>query len=214
MSRFQSPNIRAYRWVVFLAALFYFFYQFTQTDLAKFGIQFRFLTIWGLTFNLVVAWLMLSQSLGRSTRDWNALVSATAVLGGIVVFMYWKLWFIDPALVNSGGPIVWYQEYYLHAAGPLLMWIDAFLILGAFRRIPQTLVLMLAIFVAYILWIEFAVQPLNDAPAGSATSGLPYPFLNDMETPARWTFYATTIGTAVVFMGIGWVISRLLKVGR
>ena len=193
-----------------MLALGYWFYQFTQTSLDAFGWQFRFLTIWGLTANLVAAWLMLRLVLGRSEKSYNPFISATVVLGAIVVFMYWKLWFINPALVNSAGPIVWYQEYYLHALGPLLMMIDAFFILGVFKRLGATLVAMLTIFIGYIAWAELLVGPLNSFPEGKAAHGLPYPFLNDMVLNDRLVFYATTIGTAVVFMLIGWVISKII----
>lgn len=210
MAQAFSKPVTQYRWAVFVLALGYFFYQFTQTDLSAFGWQFRFLTIWGLTANLIAAWLMLRLVLGRSKKTYNPFISATVVLGAVVVFMYWKLWFINPALVNSDGPIVWYQEYYLHALGPLLMMIDAFFILGAFRRILPTLGCMLAIFIGYIAWVEILVRPLNSFPVGTAESGLPYPFLNDMVLNDRLVFYATTIATAVVFMLIGWVISKII----
>ncbi|HBN30019.1 MAG: hypothetical protein QNL16_07110 [Rhodobacterales bacterium] len=205
-----SPTVTYFRWTIFLLALGFWFYQFTQTSLDAFGWQFRFLTIWGLTANLVVSWMMLRLVLGKSTKTYNPLVSATVVLGAIVVFMYWKLWFINPALVNSNGPIVWYQEYYLHALGPFLMMVDAFFILGVFRNIVRTLVTMLAVFVSYIAWVEVLVRPLNSFPEGKAANGLPYPFLNDMVMDERLVFYATTIGTAVVFMLIGWVVSRVI----
>ena len=210
MAQAFSKPVTQYRWAVFVLALGYFFYQFTQTDLSAFGWQFRFLTIWGLTANLIAAWLMLRLVLGRSKKTYNPFISATVVLGAVVVFMYWKLWFINPALVNSDGPIVWYQEYYLHALGPLLMMIDAFFILGAFRRILPTLGCMLAIFIGYIAWVEILVRPLNSFPVGTAENGLPYPFLNDMVLNDRLVFYATTIATAVVFMLIGWVISKII----
>lgn len=210
MAQAFSKPVTQYRWAVFVLALGYFFYQFTQTDLSAFGWQFRFLTIWGLTANLIAAWLMLRLVLGRSKKTYNPFISATVVLGAVVVFMYWKLWFINPALVNSDGPIVWYQEYYLHALGPLLMMTDAFFILGAFRRILPTLGCMLAIFIGYIAWVEILVRPLNSFPVGTAESGLPYPFLNDMVLNDRLVFYATTIATAVVFMLIGWVISKII----
>jgi hypothetical protein len=125
--------------------------------------------------------------------------------------MYWKLWFIDPALVNSGGPIVWYQEYYLHALGPFLMATDAFFILGVFRQIARTLGVIMAIFLGYIRWVEILVRPFNSSPMGQVTSGLPYPFLNDMAIDNRLVFYATTIGTALVFMLIGWGFSWVLR---
>jgi hypothetical protein len=60
-----SRLVTNFRWIVFLLALGFWFYQFSQTSLDKFGWQFRFLTIWGLTFNLIVAYLMLRYSLGR-----------------------------------------------------------------------------------------------------------------------------------------------------
>ena len=87
-----SPTVTYFRWTIFLLALGFWFYQFTQTSLDAFGWQFRFLTIWGLTANLVVSWMMLRLVLGKSTKTYNPLVSATVVLGAIVVFMYWKLW--------------------------------------------------------------------------------------------------------------------------
>ncbi|MFQ5437913.1 MAG: hypothetical protein ACE5DK_03675 [Paracoccaceae bacterium] len=209
-----SSAITSYRWIVFLLALGFWLYQFLFADMGAFGIQFRYLTIWGLTANLVVAGMMLRLSLGRSERSYNAFVSATAVLGAIVVFMYWKLYFTDPALVNGGNALPWYQEYYLHAGTQVLMWIDAFFILGVFDAIWKTLLTMLAIFLGYIAWIEILVRPLNDAPVGSATSGLPYPFLNDMAMGDRAGFYATTIASAVIFQGIGWVISRIIRRAR
>lgn len=200
-----------FRWIVFLLALGYWLYQFTTTSLDAFGWQFRFLTIWGLTANVIVAWRMLRVSLGRTQHSHNTFVSSVIVLNIMVLFLYWKLWFTDPSLVNSSGPIVWYQEYYLHGVGPLLMMADAFLILGAFRRVGPTVLVTLSIFFLYILWIEFAVSPLNSFPEGTATQGLPYPFLNDMELNARLIFYGTTIVTALVFLGLSWALALLLR---
>ncbi len=211
MTHATSRAVTTFRWIVFLLAVGYWFYQFSQTSLDRFGWQFRFLTIWGLTANVIAAWFMLRLSLGRSQNTHNPFVSATVVLGAIVVFMYWKLWFIDPALVNSGGPIVWYQEYYLHALGPLLMMIDAFFILGAFRAILPTIGVTLAMFLGYIAWVEVLVGPFNSFPVGKVASGLPYPFLNDMGQADRMVFYGTTIATAMVFLAIGWAISWGLR---
>jgi FAR-17a/AIG1-like protein len=211
VSQNTSPMVTRLRGFIFILALGFWIYQFSQTSLDRFGWQFRFLTIWGLSFNVVVAGLMLRYSLGYSERTFNPLVSASVVLNAIFVFMYWKLWFIDPSLVNSGGPIVWYQEYYLHALGPGLMVLDAFLILGVFRRIIPTLAVTLAIFIGYIAWIELLVGPRNTFPTGKVTSGMPYPFLNDMALDGRMVFYATTIGTALVFMLIGWAVAAGLR---
>ncbi len=211
MAHNTSSAVTNYRWFVFILVLGYWLYEFATTDLDAFGWQFRYLTIWGLTANLMVAGAMLRYSLGRTRKAYNSFVSASVVLGAIVVFMYWKLYLTDPALVNGDGALPWYQEYYLHAGTQVLMMIDAFLILGVFRRVPRALAATLAIFLSYIAWIEIWVGPRNSFPAGDATTGLPYPFLNDMAQPDRMVFYATTIGTAIVFFGIGWGISFVLR---
>ncbi len=215
MSNNTSSAVTTYRWIVFLLALGFWLYQFTRFPLDVFGWQFRYLTIWGLTANTLVAWMMLRYSLGRSDKTYNSFVSASVVLGLMVMFLYWKMYFTDPALLNVGGkPMPWYQEYYLHGVSQFLMMIDAFFILGVFKDLKRTFVTMMAIFIPYILWIEFLVQPLNSFPEGKVTSGFPYPFLNDMEFSQRLVFYATTIVTSVVFMFICWGIARLIARGQ
>jgi len=210
MTQNTSRAVTNYRWLVFILVLGFWLDLFYTTDRTLFGWQFRYLTDWGLTANLIVAWLMLRYSLGRSDRTYNAFVSASAVLGAIVVFMYWKLYFDDPALVNGDHIMPWYQEYYVHGITQILMLFDAFFILGAFRQVGKTLATAMVIFISYIAWTEFVVRPLNDLPAGGATSGLAYPFLNDMVLSGRLVFYAATIATAIVLLGIGVLAARVL----
>jgi hypothetical protein len=62
---------------------------------------------------------------------------------------------------------------------------------------------------AYLAWSEFFVQRFNDVPTGAVTSGLPYPFLNDMELPARLQFYGLNFGVALGFL-IGFTILVLI----
>jgi len=208
-------NVKVFRWIVFLLASGFWLYQFASTYAEGFGLQFRFLTIWGLTVFVVIAGFMLRNSHSRSDESYNPFVSAGVVLAAVVVFMYWKLWFTDPSLVSSRGPNVWYQTYYLHALGPALVALDAFIILGAFVFLGRTIVAVLMILIPYILWLEILVGPFNSLPVGTATSGLPYPFLNNMEQTERLGFYGTVIGTAVVFTLVGWVISKVIsRVGR
>jgi hypothetical protein len=208
-----SYNIKIFRWSVFLLASGFWLYQFVSTYAEGFGLQFRFLTVWGLTVNLIIAGLMLRNSLGRSDESYNSFVSAGVVLAAVVVFMYWKLWFNDPSSVSANGPNVWYQTYYLHALGPALVAFDAFFILGAFAALGRTLGAVLMIFIPYILWLEVLVGPLNSTPEGTATSGMPYPFLNNLEQAERISFYGTVIVTAVVIMLIGWAISKFRQRG-
>jgi hypothetical protein len=64
--------------------------------------------------------------------------------------------------------------------------------------------------IAYIIWSEAIVGPFNIEPIGSVTSGLPYPFLNDMIFMERALFYATTIATGVMMYAGFWLFSKLL----
>jgi len=205
----NSRSVLNYRWTVLLLAMGYFIYLFWSTDKTAFGWQFRYLTIWALTTNVLVAGQMLRLSLGKTTKDWNNFVSMGVVLNVVVVVNYWKLYFENPASLNASGQgLVWYMEYYLHLMGPLLMAIDAFLILGVFRNLPRVFLYALLLGTAYPLWSEFVVGPMNSQPAGSVTNGLPYPFLNNMEVSQRLTFYGIIIVTIFVFIGLGWGLSR------
>jgi len=198
----RNAATRRYRWAVLVLAAGYFLYQFKAVAAWEPGWQFRYLTIWALTASLASAWATLRFDRGEGPPPY-VLASVAAVFNAVVVLMYWKLFFTDPALVNGDGPILWWQEYYLHLLGPVLQWIDALLLLGAFRRPLATLAAVVAVTLAYIGWAELVVRPLNDAPAGSVTSGLPYPFLNDMAPAERLRFYLTTTLTTLGFTALG-----------
>lgn len=195
---------------MFALALGFWISQFFATDLTRFGIQFRFLTIWTLTFNVVVAAQMLRLSLGKSVVRMDAFVGLVIVMNMAVVVQYWRLYFMDPTLVQSDGGLPWYREYYLHALGPVLVWIDAFFILGAFRKVQGTCFYAILIGILYPLWIELLVQPMNDFPVGSQTNGLPYPFLNDLTVTGRMIFYAISTIANFVFIAIGVGLARMI----
>jgi len=205
----QFMSILRFRYCVFGVALGYRLYQFSTDNYDTFGWQFRHLTFWGLTGAVCAAWLMLSLSRKGRPPAHNALSSSVAVLNAMVVFLYWKLYFVDPSLVNGNGPIVWHQEYYLHLVGPLLMIGDAVFINRAFKDHLAGVSLTIGICLTYILWVETIVRPLNIKPIGSVTSGLPYPFLNDMVFTQRAVFYATTIATALIIYGAFWLFKTL-----
>lgn len=207
----KLPPLHLFRWIVFILALGYWLYSFLNSSMDHFGIQFRHLTNWGLTANVAVAWMLLRISEGSRTRNYDTLVSAVTVLNFMVLFLYWRLFLIDPNLVNTNGSTEWYLEYYLHGLGPVLLLLDAFFLHGNFRRIWRPLIATLAIMISYVAWLELIIGPMNDYPAGKATSGLPYPFLNDMDMMGRAVFYGGTIGTASVFFAISVVIAMLLR---
>jgi hypothetical protein len=175
----------------------------------NFGIQFRYLTIWGLTGAMVSSYLLYRSKRNNLPETYRAFVSAVAVLNAMVVFLYWKLYFIDPSLVNYSGSIVWFQEYYLHALGPLLIIFDALFFNRSFLQIRNGALTIVGMCLLYVLWTEALTAPLNSIPKGSVTSGLPYPFLNNMVFTERLNFYATTTLTGLGLYFLGWFLTKM-----
>lgn len=173
---------------------------------------FRWLTYWANLLGVICAWLMLRRSLGRSTGHYYGLTAATAVIGVLVVYLFWSMYLADPGSVTSDGLGALWTEAYYHAMGPALQWFDALFILRGFRAPVRAAAWLGGLILGWLSFIELAVQPLNDTPAGSVTSGLPYPFLNNMEFADRLAFYGMNIAVALVVLAalsaIAWVIRR------
>ncbi|MEO1309329.1 MAG: hypothetical protein AAFV38_15945, partial [Pseudomonadota bacterium] len=167
---------------------------------------FRYLTNWALLLSFYSASRMLAISEKRITNPHLLTASVAAVLNAMVVIQYWRLYLNDPASV-SNQDLAWYVEYYIHLVGPLLQWIDALFIARAFRRHLPAMGILLCVVVAYVAWAEFFVGPMNRSPIGSVTSGLPYPFLNEMEFQARLVFYAINLAAAWILYGLFAVIA-------
>ncbi|WGI22875.1 hypothetical protein [Amylibacter sp. IMCC11727] len=203
--------IKTFRIVVFLLTVFYFLEQFRGLDPEFFGWQFRYLTIWTLTANMIVAGQMLRLSYGKTTQRWEAFVSFVVVMNMTVVIQYWRLYLMDPLNVSPAEGTIWWKEYYLHALGPVLMWIDAFLILGVFSRLKPVFYAAILLGIAYPAWAELVLHPLNDEPIGTVTAGLPYPFLNNMELGGRMMFYVASTLANFVFIMIAWGVSKLIR---
>ena len=100
MLKFNDRFILRYRFVCLLLSLGYFLYQFLGVNFDNFGIHFRYLTIWGLTGAMIATWLLYKNKRKGLPECYLAFVSAIAVLNAMVVFLYWKLYFIDPSLVE------------------------------------------------------------------------------------------------------------------
>lgn len=215
-SDLMTKTIRIFRWIVFLAAAAYCLRTLVFGSFDYFAGPFRYLTIWALFMSFFAASRMMALTEGRSTRRWDGFVGATAVVNAMVVFMYWRLFFADPNSVSSDGELgPLYIELYLHALGPLLQWIDAIFIHRSFRRLGASLVWLFGIIAAYVAWCELVLMRMNDTPAGTVTSGLPYPFLNDLELSGRAIFYGSNFAVAIVFLlvfaAIAWGIRRLVQ---
>ncbi len=207
--------ILIYRWIVFGLAALYCLRTIFLSEYTYFPGPFRFLTIWALFLSFFAASRMIALMEGRSERRWDAFVSMVAVINTMVVFLYWRLYFADPASVTSDGQLgEFYLEMYLHGLGPALQVIDAVFIHRAFRRIPQALMWLFGVIGVYVLYAELVLQNLNDSPMGTVTSGLPYPFLNNLELPGRAVFYGTNFAVAVVllliFAAIAWAVRRVV----
>jgi hypothetical protein len=208
----HTRPVLVYRLAVVALALFYVAYQLGAGSWDSPGGPLRYLTNWALIASALAAVAMAARALGWSRRQWGALVAVATVMNAVVVIQYWRLYLLDPANVNDGAPIAWWLEYYLHLAGPLLQWIDALVILRAFRgRHLAALGALIGLVVAYALWSELFVGPMNARPAGRVTSGLPYPFLNDMELGARVTFYAVNGAVVAVLYGTFAGIARIIR---
>ena len=191
----------------FALALGYWIYQFFQNSPDAFGMQFRFLTHWGLSVAMVMHFLnWRSRRLGLPDHR-HALMAMAAILNLLVVFLYWRLFFIDPALINGDKTPIWHQEYYLHLLGPAILVIDAIWFHRAFRLFWRGAIATILMCFVYVLWIELLVKPMNSLPIGSVSAGLPYPFLNDMVMAERLNFYGVTTATAIGFYVICWIIS-------
>lgn len=210
----MTRGVLVFRWIVFLLAAFYCARTIFFGSYGGFGGPFRYLTIWALFLSFFCASRMLALTEGRSVRRWDALVSSTAVVNAMVVILYWRLYFADRASVTRNGQLgqLW-LEMYLHALGPALQWIDAIFIQRAFRRFTRALGILIGTVVAYVLWAELVVGPMNDSLVSNITTGLRYPFLNNFDLAGRSMFYGVNFGVAVVvlliFTAVCFAIRRL-----
>lgn len=204
-----------YRWLVFLLAAGYCIRTLIFGGFDAFGGPFRFLTIWALFMSFFAASRMMALMEGRSDKRWDGFVCMTAVINTMVVMLYWRLYFADPTSVTPDGQLAaWHLEMYLHLFGPALQLIDTIFIHRSYRRLGPALVWLLGVIVTYLAWAELVVGPMNETPVGLVTSGLPYPFLNNLEFADRLTFYGINLATGLillfVFAGIAWVVRRYL----
>ena len=204
-----------YRTIVFLLCSFYGIRTLVFADFSYFGGPFRYLTIWALYASWFSSIWMLAFSLNKVDHRWEGFVGVATVLNTMVVLLYWRLYFADPLSVTSDGELGrWWLEYYMHALGPLLQWIDAIVIHRSFRRPLRSAGILTFAIIGYVVWVERVVAPMNDRPMGSVTSGLPYNFLNNLEWAGRLEFYVTNLVVALffltIFSGLGWLSRRIL----
>lgn len=202
-----------FRWAAFLLAAGYCLRMMFFGGWDEFGGPFRFLTVWALFCSYFSFSRMMAIEEGRSKRRWDGFVCMTAVINTMVVFLYWRLYFADPNSVTTDGQLgAFHLEMYLHAVGPLLQVIDTIFIHRSYRRLGAALAWLFGVIGAYVLWAELVLEPLNTSPSGTLTSGLPYPFLNNLEFADRAVFYGSNFVIGVVLLliyaGIAWGFRR------
>ena len=202
-----------FRWTAFLLAGGYCIRMLIFGDWDEIGGPFRFLTVWALFFSFFAFSRMMAIEEGRSARRWDGFVCMTAVINTMVVFLYWRLFFADPTSVTPDGELAaWHLEIYLHLLGPMLQVIDTIFIHRSYRRLGAALAWLFGVIALYVLMAELVFQPLNTSPSGTVTSGLPYPFLNNLVLADRAVFYASNFATAIVLLlvyaAIAWGFRR------
>lgn len=202
-----------FRWIAFLLAAGYCIRTLIFGGWDDLGGPFRFLTVWALFFSFFCFSRMMAIEEGRSDKRWDGFVAMTAVINTMVVILYWRLYFADPASVTRDGELAgWHLELYYHLVGPALQVIDAIFVHKSFRRLLPAIAWLFGVIAAFLALAELVWQPLNSAPAGTVTSGLPYPFLNNLEFADRAVFYASNFVSALVILliyaGIAWAVRR------
>ena len=207
-----SPRL-IFRWIAFLLAAGYCIRTLVFGGWDTFGGPFRFLTVWALFFSFFAFSRMMALEEGRSTKRWDGFVCMTAVLNTMVVFLYWRLYFADPTSVTSDGQLnAWHLELYMHLLGPVLQVVDTIFVHRSYRRLLPAIGWLVGVIATFVALSELVWQPLNSTPAGRVTSGLPYPFLNNLEFGERVVFYATNFVTAfailLLYAGIAWAVRR------
>lgn len=213
LSEQMTTTRKVFRWIVFLLAAFYCLRMLILGDWDNFGGPFRYLTIWALFCSFFAASRMMALEEGRSDRRWDGFVAMTAVINTMVVFLYWRLFFADPSSVTSDGELnAFYLELYLHGLGPALQLFDSLFVHRSHRRLLPGAAWLFGVIGLYILWAEVAVGPFNETPLGTVTSGLPYPFLNDLELSGRMVFYGSNFAIGllllVAYAGVALLIRR------
>ncbi|MEC8461330.1 MAG: hypothetical protein VXY77_03920 [Pseudomonadota bacterium] len=192
-----------YSIVCFVIAEAFVVDNFLQTGFDLPGWIFRYLTIWGLwTACIAHAYLALTR-LQQKHSGFLATLSAVSTLNVMVVYLYWRLYFTNPALVSDGTshPI---REYYLHLLGPILIVIEAIFISKTFQTrlwLKSTMIIM-SICVLYVLWLELYLGPMGR---------FPYPFLRNMDVNQRLIFYTFAIMVAVIIHGLSWLLARVYE---
>ena len=176
---------------------------------AGFGKQFRYFTLWSLLANFM-ALLFITLSMRFIIFDkTKPFVAISSMMGLFTIILYWGLFCIDPNLVNYADErLDVFREIYLHFAGPILLFFDALFLKKAFTYVRKILTYAFFINFGYFAWLEILVEPNSNFPVGKVTSGLPYPFMNDMLLEHRLIFMVLCFLCGALLI---WILTKLKK---
>lgn len=159
----------------------------------------RYLTKWGLTVNVVLTFNALLNEFKPEIRVSDTLLSIALPMNMMILLLYWSLYAIDPALVNSGEPSPWYLEYYLHLGMIVFTWIEGLAFTRPFRNHTRAIIMSSAVACIYVAFVELVVIPYE--------SSYPYPFLGKLSQVELPVFY---IG-GVFFMMFLYLSSKVIS---
>ena len=194
---------------MFLVAAFFCLRQIVWVaDYSAPGGPFRYLTNWALLFSFFAASRLLAFSEHRSKDTWPNMIAVAAIANLVMVYLYWSLRLRDPGLIDTGLRHPAWADCYLHLVGPALLWFDVIFIRRGFEVFRSSAFWLAVTICAYLVWIELFVARFNSSPRGSVTSGLPYPFLNDLTTDERLVFYGSRGAGAFLVL---WAMCRIMR---
>ena len=176
---------------------------------AGFGKQFRYFTLWSLLANFM-ALLFLSLSMKLMIFDkTKPFIAISSMMGLFTIVLYWGLFFINPNLVNYADErLDFFREVYLHFLGPALLFFDALILKKAFTHFKKIIPYAFIINFGYFTWLELLVGPNSNFPVGKVTSGLPYPFMNNMLLEHRLIFMVICFMCGALFI---WILTKFQK---
>ena len=174
-----------------------------------FGKQFRYFTLWSLLANFMAILFLSLSKIFRIFDQTKPFIAISSMMGLFTIILYWGLYFIDPNLVNYGDDqLDFFREIYLHFIGPALLFFDAFVLKKTFTHFKKIVPYAFIINFGYFGWLELLVGPNSDFPVGKITSGLPYPFMNDMLLEHRLIFMVVCFLCGASFI---WILTKLQK---
>jgi hypothetical protein len=201
MRRLGGP-IGVWRLAVLVLATGFWAHQFTLQDLADFGWQFRYLSIWALTIGVISSAAALLSSTDPDAGAADTVVLLAAALAATQAICYWVLRSDERVGMATAGIVdASIRSLFLHVALPILLWIEAIFLTRATRGALGAAAWLVVVLACYMLWIEAAVAPLNPSPAGAMRTGLPYPFLNDMTPDVRAALYVVAVAVGLSMLG-------------